>query len=112
MTKQATQQKSPKGIRETFAENLLALLRDVIVPIRNVIANLVISVSFLLASEVIFRVIELTSSDLKSRIEFISLLLDGAQVVSFIATVGIFVVSTISDFLTQVGRIRESESKQ
>lgn len=90
-----------KNIRDLFSANIAAFFREIIEPVRYVLANLVVSVAFLLASELIFNVINLTAADLKKRVEFVGWMLDGAQFVSLLATLALFVINTVIDFIVQ-----------
>ena len=90
----------------SVSSNFLKLFQEVIPLFRIILSNLIVALSFILAGELIFWVIAITATDIRTRIEFIGWLLDGAQVTSFIATISIFVISIIADFVIQIRLVR------
>jgi hypothetical protein len=99
------------SIKQILTRHLRLLVEDVVVPLRVIVATSVIFILFLVADQIIFYIIDLISSDIKSRVPFVSWLLDGVQVLSLIAVSVYFVISGINNLHTQFRVASKIETK-
>ena len=91
----------PQPIRSLLTDNFYQFIRDVIVPIRVIMAVFFVFLVFLIAEQVLFLIFDWLARDIKTRVAFVGWVLDGVQVVSIVAVSVYFIYSTITNLQSQ-----------
>ena len=89
------------SISSLLAEHFYHLIRDIIIPIRVIISVFIVFLIFLVVDQLLFLVFDWLCRDIKTRITFVSWLLDGVQVVSIVAVSICFIYNTITSLQSQ-----------
>ena len=88
---------SKKSFQLLVQNNFYELLKDILVPVRVILATFFVFFAFLITDQALIWVFERLTQSIRLRSPFISWLLDGAEISSTISIAIYFVISGISN---------------
>ena len=92
---------TPTSLKVLLRNNLYEFVRDVVIPLRVIIATFVVFVVFLIADQMLFWIFEILTQDIRLRSPFLALVFDGVEISSAIGVAVYFLISGLLNLRTQ-----------